>query len=86
MRLRTEISSRAIKDGQVPHPDHWIAAHMPDDLRPVSDDHAYWHGCAKCAWELKQHKRINREAQQVIDLDDRMHSYRSPRGDRLQLI
>jgi hypothetical protein len=85
MRLRAEISSRSIKDKIVPHPDNWIKANMPKaKIEPVTDEHAYWHGCAKCAWELKQHMRIHRDAQQVLAADDRKVKER--RDDTLYLV
>ena len=87
MRLRAEISSRSIKGAGkiVPHPDNWIKANMPTaTIDPVTDEHAYWHGCAKCAWELEQHKRIHREAQKVIAEDDR--NVRKRREDSLYLV
>jgi hypothetical protein len=85
MRLRAEISSRSIKDVIVPHPDKWIKANMSKaTIEPVTDEHAYWHGCAKCAWELTQHMRIHGEAKAVLAADDRKVKQR--RDDSLYLV
>jgi hypothetical protein len=33
----------------------------------VTDDQAYWHGCATCRWELKKHTEIHDNAKNVLE-------------------
>jgi hypothetical protein len=88
MKMRSEISSNGYKP-QVPHPDHWISNHPPTDLISCTDEQAYWHGCAKCRWELSIHEKFNDDAIKILNNNDRRDTANrttKERRNRLYLV
>ena len=66
MKMRSEVAAAG---GEIiPHPDTYLAKHPPSSksLERVTDDDAYWYGCAKCRWQLQVHERILRDATQRL--------------------
>ena len=39
-------------------------------LIEVTDEQAYWHGCATCRWELKQHQKFHDDAIKTLDNEE----------------
>ena len=39
-------------------------------LIEVTDEQAYWHGCATCRWELKQHQKFHGDAIKTLDNEE----------------
>lgn len=92
MKHRSRIASLGLDP--VPHPDTWMAKHPPKRLDHISEEDAYWYGCARCRWQLSVHERIFRECSQRLQRHallraDTKHEgalYTSPSSSRMRTM